>query len=539
MLARIAISATTFLTVLAGSLAAAPNSAAAGEDISHGSLRVVHEGQGVFSVAVPVEMRTAESGAGPAHIDLKRVQHGYDPDVDGDVPVYTNVTLNDRVPSLVDSFGRAYAVITLYQVDPPLADLPSRDPGVDRGIDMRSPAEMVKSAYSNYVSPVVTNDAEGHPVPSHPIGHFFVKVEISGYPTLLTGMTTIARADQEMVDLTLDRQLGIGGVLLTPQPGRLNSAEEAIDELSLRQRQLRVIDGVLYKKPGRKNVGPEYIVDDGNVVFARFRVPPQNAKDALAVFVEFIWRGEHRIFGSLINRPHKGTGAGCTPFAMAWLKASGIIPFVTEPPDSRLVDDMSRGPMGAADFWQDLLRTAYIPWDHIGCDERVGASQPVSANYTVFDHLFHKERTLHLLRAIPGLAEKIKEDQGVVVATLFAFGALTPLRDLVIAAKRKDPKGVGNYEWTENGQGLKAQFWDNGRFSDWIKHLWTGAPPPDGIRLVEEGRFLGIEVDAMDTPRQREPFFAEAERIRRSAERLEAETYDATSCSSIFQLGLQ
>ena len=517
-------------------LAASSAGLAEGEDISPGPLRIVHLGQGVFSLSS--EEGSAGASSAAVQIDLRRIRHGYDPAVDSDVPRYTNVTLNDEVPHHVDSLGRDYATITLYQVDPPLADLPSREPGIDRGIDMRSPADMVKSAYSNYVSPVFTDDSERRPVPNHPIGHFFVKVEIGGYPTLLTGMTTIQRADTELVDQTLGHGLGIGGVLLTPQPGRLNSAEEALEELSLRQQRLRVVDGLYYRREGKKNVGPEYVIEDGNVVFARFKLPLRNATDALAVFVEFVWREQHRIFGSLVNRPYRGTGAGCTPFAMSWLKAAGAIPFVAEPADAaRPADDMRPAPEGAEDFWQNLLRRANIPWAHIGCDQRVGVDRPLPADYTVYDLLFHDEQTSHLLRAIPGLAEKIRQDQGTIVSTLFAFGALTPLRDIVIAAKRKDPRDLGSYGWAEAGEGLPALFWDNGRFSDWIKQLWRSGETPPRIELVKEGRFLGIAIDDMDTPRQREPFYAEADRIHREVARWAAAGKRPTSCEGLFRLG--
>jgi hypothetical protein len=471
---------------------------------------------------------------------LRQVVHGYDPTIDTDVPLHTNVTLDNRVGRQVDSSGREYALITLYQVDPPLADLPSREAGIDRGIDMRTPADMVKSTYSNYVSPVFTDGTEQHPVPSHPIGHFFVKIEISGYPTVLTGMTTIKRADEELVDLTLGQSLGVGGVLLIPQPGRLNSAEEVVNELKLRQRRLRVIDGRFYKEsPGGGNVGPEYVIEDGNVVFARFKVPAKNAKDALAMFVEFIGREQHKVFGSLINRPHKGTGAGCTPFAMAWLKASGIIPFVVEPEYSRRVDDMNGEPTGMSDLWQFLLRTAHIPWADIGCDRRLGADQAIPAKYTAYDHLFHNERKSDLRSAIPGLAEKIRKDRGSVVSTLFAFGALTPLRDLIVASKRKDPNDVRNYKWASDGEGFNAQFWDNARFSRWVKQLWQSGPAPDGIELEREGRFIGISVDLMKVPRQTEPFFKEADRIKSMTKRVGFRLSKSSTCRDIFGFGVQ
>jgi hypothetical protein len=377
-------------------------------------------------------------------------------------------------------------------------------------------------------------------VPNHPIGHFFVKVEISGYPTILTGMTTIKRADEELVDLTLGQSLGVGGVLLIPQPGRLNSAEEVVDELRLRQKRLRVIDGRFYKRrPGGGDAGPEYIIEDGNVVFARFKLPVQNAKDALAMFVEFLAREQHRIFGSLINRPHKGTGAGCTPFAMAWLKASGVIPFVVEPEFPLRVDDMAEGSSELAGLWQYLLRRAPIPWSDIGCDQRLGIDRAIEAEFTAYDHLFHKESDSDLREAIPGLAERIRKDRGTVVSTLFAFGALTPLRDLVIANKRKDPKDLRRYEWAIDAEGFNALFWDNARFSRWIKRLWRSGDAPDGVELVKEGRFLGIYVDAMNVSRQREPFFTEADRIGEIRGRLAHDLANAQSCRELFSYRVQ
>ena len=149
----------------------------------------------------------------------------------------------------------------------------------------------------------------------------------------------------------------------------------------------------------------------------------------------------------------------------------------------------------------------FIPWDHVGCDDRVGASRTIPADYTIYDLLFHEESDAHLLHAVPGLARKIQEDYGPVAATLFAFGARTPLRDLVVTSKRKDPEDTGNYEWTAADQGLRVQFWDNDKFSDWIKQLWESQETPNMIELAREGRFLGIEVDAMNTPRQTEAFF--------------------------------
>jgi len=310
-----------------------------------GGSTLAHRGDGVFVAAGSGE--ATETGS---VIDLTRIAHVHGL-ADDDVPPFTNVTLNDRVPALRDDRGRRYALITLYTVDPPLDNLWSAEPGIDRGTDFRDPANLVKGTYSNYVSPVFTLTERQMPVAGHPIGHFLVKLQIPGYPTLLTGMTTTRRVDDELVDLTLGRQLGIGGVLLTPQPGRLNSAAEALEELSRRQHALLVIDGRHYRNVGGKNVGPTYVVEDGNVTFARFKLPQENAKDALRFFLEYVDRGVHNTFGSLVDRPHKGTGAGCAAFAFAWLKAAGIVPFVDETAFDAALTDEAHAAAGTVPFW--------------------------------------------------------------------------------------------------------------------------------------------------------------------------------------------
>ena len=40
---------------------------------------------------------------------------------------------------------------------------------------------------------------------------------------------------------------------------------------------------------------------------------------------------------------------------------------------------------------------------------------------------------------------------------------------------------VGDYGWSQPGHGFRIQFWDNGRFSDWIKRLWAEQETPDKI----------------------------------------------------------
>jgi hypothetical protein len=491
---------------------------ASGDDTTTTGARVRHLGSGRFNIDDTV-------------IDLHTVAYSHDPAIDPDVPIATNVTLNDAVPR-TESASRAYAFITLYQVDPPLTDQPSREAGVDRGTDFRDPANLVKALYTNYVSPVLTNDSIPVRVASHPIGHFFVKVEVPGYPTILTGMTTIARADTELVDLTLGRELGVGGVLLTPEPGRLNSAAEVVRELSLRQRRLRVVDGLYFHQVHGRNVGPEYLFDDGRVVFLRVKLPAGNAKDALAYFVEFLHRGEHNRFGSLANGPFKGTGAGCAAFAMSWLQAAGVIPFITQPPAQ--ASEAIPEELGPTDFWRAIHARLHVPWRLIGCDERVGAPGVYPAQLTVYDLLFHNESPAFVRAASEGLAAHIRANYGTVAATLFQIGALTPLRDMVIGGRRRDPHDRSDYTWA--GPGIDLDYWDNSRFSAWIHRLWANGPRDPRVSLAREGRFLGIEIDATAAPRQQQSLFAAADRLR---EARAAATGPALSCQEVFDRGLE
>lgn len=483
-----------------------------GMPIGPADLAVSYLGDSIFSVR-------------DHRIDLGAIRHAHDPVVDPDVPAATNVTMAGVAEG-------TEATITLYQVDPPLTGLPSREQGIDRGTDFRDPASLVKAAYTNYVSPVLTDDPVPVRVAGHPIGHFFVKVAIPGFPIILTGMTTIMRADTELVDLTLGRELGIGGVLLTPQPGRLNTSSEVVRELALRQRRLRVVDGLHFRSSFGGNLGPEYLFDDGRVVFARIRLPIANATDALAFFIDYIRRGEHNRFGSLTNGPFKGTGAGCAAFAIAWLQAAGVVPFITQAPPMSVPESIEA--LGPDEFWRAIRAKAHIPWRHLGCDERVGAASVMPAELTVYDLLFHNETPASVRAASEGLAARIRASYGVLPATLFQLGVLTPLPDLLINARRRDADDRGDYTWV--GAGVEFAYWDNSRFAAWIKRVWEAPTSNPRIRPVREGHFKGVEVDAMKVARQMEPFFSAAD--RRDA-LLAMHLPPAASCQEVFARGLE
>jgi hypothetical protein len=217
-------------------------------------------------------------------------------------------------------------------------------------------------------------------------------------------------------------------------------------------------------------------------VFLRVKLPVRNATDALASFIEFVHRGEHNRFGSLANGPFRGTGAGCAAFAMSWLQAAGAIPFITEPPAPSATNPAEE--LGPTEFWRAIRARLHIPWRLVGCDERVGAARVFPAQLTVYDLLFHRETGRFVRAASEGLAERIRASYGSVAATLFQIGALTPLRDLVIDARRKDPNDRGDYTWS--GPGIDIDYWDNARFSSWIHRLWANGPRDPRIRLARE-----------------------------------------------------
>jgi hypothetical protein len=156
------------------------------------------------------------------------------------------------------------------------------------------------------------------------------------------------------------------------------------------------------------------------------------------------------------------------------------------------------------------------------------------AELTVYDLLFHGESPAFIREASQGLAAHIRASYGVLPATLFQLGVLTPLRDLVIGARRKDPDDSGDYSWS--GAGLDVAYWDNSRFAAWIRRLWEKGPRDTHIKLVREGRFIGVDIDAMAATRQREPFFAAADRL--SAGRASS-AQPTRSCQEVFDRGLE
>ena len=302
------------------------------------------------------------------------------------------------------------------------------------------------------------------------------------------------------------------------------------------------MDGLNFAVRGGMNVGPKYLVRDGNVSFARFRVPVGNATDALAFFEGFVARGGHDVFGSLMGRPWMGTGAGCAAFAMCWLKAAGVIPFVEEAGPTRHITGPDHVPRPGAPIWEHFYTRLHIPWEHVGCDARIGlAGPPQEARYTVEDVLFQGLRVRDVVAALEGLALSVRQHYGPVAGTVIRYGARTLLRDLATGMRRKDPQGLGSYSWAAPGEGAAVGFWDNGRFSRWVKDQWSPAVSEralaaQGIRRVREGRFLGVEVDAMNVPRQKGDFFAPAVEREQLMARVRSREIAPATCRDALEL---
>jgi hypothetical protein len=59
------------------------------------------------------------------------------------------------------------------------------------------------------------------------------------------------------------------------------------------------------------------------------------------------------------------------------------------------------------------------------------------------------------------------------------------------------------------------------------------------VTLVREGRFRGVEVDAMAVARLGEPFFAEADRLQARRVALGTGRGQFATCEQVLRLGLQ
>lgn len=131
----------------------------------------------------------------------------------------------------------------------------------------------------------------------HTIGHAFMELRKDGKRVELTGSTTAADAPSD-ADFITKHGYGLG-VLFAPMKGALDCSDKLDGELIDR-----------YKT--------------GKVMYIRFLINEQAYQRMKNYIDEYRAKGYDKIYNGN-NEPRKGTGAGCSAFAMSFLDICGYI----------------------------------------------------------------------------------------------------------------------------------------------------------------------------------------------------------------------
>ncbi len=144
----------------------------------------------------------------------------------------------------------------------------------------------------------------------HTIGHAFMELRKDGKRVELTGSTTAADAPSD-ADFITKHGYGLG-VLFAPMKGALDCSEKLDGELIDR-----------YKT--------------GKVMYIRFIINEKAYARMKQYIDEYRAKGYDQIYNGT-NEPRKGTGAGCSAFAMSFLDVCGYIDPMFEKEWIRRVD---------------------------------------------------------------------------------------------------------------------------------------------------------------------------------------------------------
>lgn len=148
-----------------------------------------------------------------------------------------------------------------------------------------------------------SNDGYWVSVPNHPIGHISIGIRCKGEKEIFTGMTSGDDLEAPS-DLFLN---GYGlGILFKTQQGRLQTAKEVAREIHQRRSRMgRIAEFRVMMKEGHCRTLKNYLH-------------------------QYIERGLDRRYGSLVDRPLRGDGAGCAAFGLSFLKVLSVIPVLDE-----------------------------------------------------------------------------------------------------------------------------------------------------------------------------------------------------------------
>lgn len=152
-------------------------------------------------------------------------------------------------------------------------------------VNWESPGHLFRSVFWNIAT-----------AQSNPMSHINVSVQCSNAKSLTSGMTRV-------FDLRVIRSvfLGNGGLdLLTQQyPGRLLSQKEIFDHLpqALEQNRIQALS---------------------------FHIHPSTCQRLISYYSEYKSRNYGQIYSGFKQNPFKGEGAGCSAFALSFLKVAGL-----------------------------------------------------------------------------------------------------------------------------------------------------------------------------------------------------------------------
>lgn len=417
---------------------------------------------------VPGEYGVFLSDDGKNKINLKRVYHSGTSDEFRYVDITTGEVYEAKDES---NAGR----ITIYMVNPPLLPL-------GYTVNWDTPAKLVQSTFNLGLSPVYT--AGGKSVPNHAIGHVFVKLEVPGLPVILTGMTT--GQDAELGKDLLVQQDGLA-ILYESQVGRLNTAAELMEELVDRNltNEVFTIDGRDGGKAGK-------IATDANYSFLTYEVNEANARGLYAFMLEYIDRGIHNHYGSLVSRPAHASGAGCIAFGISFLKAAGIIPVIGE---QDLVKTINREieKTDTVPYWATWVRELYTPAAVTG---RIEVDQLKEAGLgfgiidlgKVFGKEFNEDGKITIFDMLFSEASEKDLAEGSKALTKAAFGGVAgflgfkdfqgftlpswirnPVKRLITSDDDRARTTWVERAAMERGEALPLIFWDNALLDEWVK----------------------------------------------------------------------
>jgi hypothetical protein len=188
--------------------------------------------------------------------------------------------------------------LTIFAVNPPSP------------IDWSTPGKLLKTIILNglksegyYTKEENSDGVESqtyHSIHSHFIGHMFMQLKCSGYPTVLTGMSSPGTT--EMKGIMLEGKSF--SQIIESVPGYFNISEKLEAEINFRREHI------------------------GNLNSMQIKMSENQCQQLLNYLVEYKSCGVDSRYGGLNANPHIGEGAGCSAFSVSFLQRLNLVPML-------------------------------------------------------------------------------------------------------------------------------------------------------------------------------------------------------------------